>query len=200
MECNLCKIFVGNVPFNCTQSEFYECFEKIIGFMNAEIICSSDTNMSRGFGFITFDTYENAKNILNVSNIMLKDRVLRFSEYIMNNNVKHESINTINLNKNLIVVKNINPNITRDDLYKMFSSYDTLGKYFIVSDRNTGNYKSYAIVEILNDSVYEFLINQKEIMYDSNIYEICKWKMPIKICRSDKKNINTNTNKIFMTY
>src|SRR5437870_11420355 len=33
-----CKIFVGNIPYQCTQEEFEKCFQNINGFMKAEII------------------------------------------------------------------------------------------------------------------------------------------------------------------
>jgi hypothetical protein len=33
-----CKIFVGNVPYQCTQDEFEKCFENVQGFVKAEII------------------------------------------------------------------------------------------------------------------------------------------------------------------
>ena len=32
------KIFVGNVPFQCIEEEFKECFKDIPGFVDAEIV------------------------------------------------------------------------------------------------------------------------------------------------------------------
>lgn len=185
MESHLCKVFVGNVPFQCNQSEFRECFEKMTGFIKAEIICKPGTDISRGFGFVTFDTPENAKKLIGNESIIFKDRNLRFTEYQITDNIKNiipetnisSPIDCVLKNKNFIVVKNIKNDMTREDLYNIFSKYCNVGRHFFVTDHDTGKQKSYAVVEILNDSVYDYLIKQKEIKYDSHILELSKWKM-----------------------
>lgn len=86
MNTHLCKVFVGNVPFQCTQQEFSECFESMPGFIKAEVINKINTPASRGFGFVTFDSYENAMALIESSSIVsssivCKDRILRFTKY-----------------------------------------------------------------------------------------------------------------------
>lgn len=81
LEKNLRKIFVGNVPFQCTREEFIDCFKNLEGFVTADIIRRYRSKLSRGFGFVVFSDKPSADKLLNGSAVMLKDRVLRFSVY-----------------------------------------------------------------------------------------------------------------------
>lgn len=205
MESHSCKIFVGNVPFQCNQEEFQECFEKMEGYIKAEIVCRPGTNISRGFGFVTFNTPKNAKQLIGREGIIFKDRSLRFTEYAFNNtndceNYKYQNKNldmfTVGAiigsssvqDKNFITVRNLKKNTTRDDLYDIFSKYGEIGKHFIVSDQETGNAKSYAVVEIIDNSLFDFLIKQKELIIDgSHVLELSKWKTQKCYISQDKK-------------
>jgi RNA recognition motif-containing protein len=61
-----CKIFVGNVPFDCTNDEFKEPFKNIEGCTLAELVNRSNNSNTRGFGFLTFENSEYANNFLNL--------------------------------------------------------------------------------------------------------------------------------------
>ena len=204
MESYLCKIFVGNVPFQCTQIEFEECFEKIEGFIKAEIVWRLGTNISRGFGFVTFDSQKNAEQLLGNDTIKVRDRILRFTEYsfdkcefVVN---KCESVTNSQLfvshktglskiqNKNFILVKNLKDGITREDIYNIFRKYGEIGKYFILSDQDTGSSKSCAIVEIIDVTLFDFLLKQKELIINGNhVLELSKWKYKYDYNIQDKK-------------
>jgi hypothetical protein len=75
------KVFVGNVPFQCTREEFIECFKNIPGYTNADIIKRYRSKFSRGFGFVEFDNHMCAAELIKEKNIKLKNRVLRFTKY-----------------------------------------------------------------------------------------------------------------------
>ena len=75
------KVFVGNVPFQCTKEEFIDCFKDQSGFIDADIIRRYRSKLSRGFGFVIFKSQEQANTLIGRTDIVLKDRVLRFSTY-----------------------------------------------------------------------------------------------------------------------
>lgn len=220
MECCTCKIFAGNVPFDCSENEFAECFKNMEGFVKAEIIYKNDsmTKISRGFGFITFETPEYAKILLDKNCIIFKNRKLRFTQYVTDiensksflsykkkcdtfqSNINKQLIspkiyiknqytfnNNYVKNGNFLLVRNISENMTRDELYDIFSKFSNIGKYFIVTDQDTGNTKSYAIVEILNNIIYDLLLEQREIKHNSLDLKISKWK--IKSPNTEKKYV-----------
>ncbi len=201
MESNLCKIFVGNVPFQCTQEEFEECFNKMEGFIKADIVWRPGTNISRGFGFVTFDSPKHAKILIGNEDVKFKDRILRFTEYTFSNYCTNESSSDSELFsnqkktpgsskiqiKNFLIVRNLKDNTTREDIYNLFRKYGEIGRYFIMSDQDTGSSKSSAIVEIIDDTLFDFLIKQKELVINGNhVLELSKWKSKVNI-NQDKK-------------
>jgi RNA recognition motif-containing protein len=107
------KVFVGNVPFSYNIKDFNECFKNVTGFIKAEIICKPNSDISRGFGFVTLNNEENARKLIGRTDIYFKDRILRFTEYYFQdkNNVQKNTISTkfiINTNKNENENKNKN--------------------------------------------------------------------------------------------
>ena len=76
------KVFVGNIPFNCTTEQFQNCFNQLEGYVTADVIRRFNSHLSRGFGFVVFSTPEQAQALLNSSNpVELDDRPFRYSEY-----------------------------------------------------------------------------------------------------------------------
>ena len=180
-----CKIFVGNVPFICTNEEFAKCFEKMNGYVHAEIINRYNSYISRGFGFVTFATQEDANEALLLKDIVFKDRVLRLSQYDTGNSIKTSE-------NNFIYIKNVSLDITRDDLIHTFSKYDKIKKCFIKSDMKTGISKETAIIEFESDTYIEQLIKKKYVTLDNgNIVEVHKW-YPKNIHKFIPQVINTN--------
>lgn len=217
MNSQMCKIFVGNVPFQCNQLEFSKCFESYTGFIKAEIVYKQNTNISRGFGFVTFDNKTNADVLLNEKlEIKCKNRLLRFTEYEVStsenkfvqhmqniqNNFKNKkqdiSKNQYNFEKNVIIVKN-KTNVaffTRNYLHEVFKKYGNITKYFIMSDQDTGTPKDCGIIEFADKKDYENILKEKEIISDDGtIFEINKWKTKI-IHITPTTNSKKNFNKI----
>ena len=94
-DINQRKIFVGNVPFNCTQEGFEECFDDISGIYKADIV-KGHRDDSRGIGFVTMNTIEDAETLKKREDIKCKGRTLRFYPYQNNaSNNTTESINQI---------------------------------------------------------------------------------------------------------
>lgn len=168
------KIFVGNVPYDCVQDEFYECFKNIEGFKNAELIINSKTDISRGFGFITINSQSSADK-LRKQIIIFKDRELRFTNYKTNTNIyEYDGKN------NYIYVNNIPKGKNRDWLLSCFKDYGEIGKYLILTDSQTGEYKTSGVIEILNDDIYRTILSKKYIICDDDIkLNISRYKIQI---------------------
>ncbi|KAI8029278.1 Heterogeneous nuclear ribonucleoprotein 1 [Camellia lanceoleosa] len=58
------KIFVGGLPPSLTGEELKEYFEKFGVITDGVVICDKESNRSRGFGFVTFDSENVVNNIL----------------------------------------------------------------------------------------------------------------------------------------
>lgn len=166
-----CKLFVGNVPYQCTKNEFKKCFEHINGFVDADIIVKHNSTTSRGFGFVTFNTKKDADDALKINNVMFKERELRLSEY--NFETKKQQF----IKPSAIFIKNLSDKTTRDDIYNTFTKFGTVVKCFINTDFKTGKLKNSAVVELEDYVVMEHLINNiKTIeLINGNVINMYNW-------------------------
>ncbi len=158
------KIFVGNVPYQCTQEEFQNCFKNFVGYKNAEIIRKYNSDAGRGFGFVTFDSVENGNQLINQKenqNIILKDRILRFSKK------KHDKTDAIN-KRYFMYVSNIPEILTSEDFKKIFELHDDLGLCYINTDRITGKSKGTGIVEFKSENIYNILLLKSKLDYTTD--------------------------------
>ncbi|GAB2284792.1 hypothetical protein Dimus_019245 [Dionaea muscipula] len=64
------KIFVGGIPSSVTEDEFRNFFSSYGEVVEHQIIRDHDTNRSRGFGFIIFDSEEVVDEILSKGNML----------------------------------------------------------------------------------------------------------------------------------
>ncbi|XP_011042571.1 PREDICTED: 33 kDa ribonucleoprotein, chloroplastic-like [Populus euphratica] len=62
------KLYVGNLPYSMTSSELAEVFEAAGRVFSAEVICDRVTDRSRGFGFVTMESVEEAKEAIRMFN------------------------------------------------------------------------------------------------------------------------------------
>lgn len=190
---NSSKVFVGNVPFQCTNEEFFNCFRHYEGFISADIINRQNSVNSRGFGFITFKNSIFAGKFLDENpQISIKNRLLRFTKYHLNDS---EYI-TKTIESTNLFIKNIPDNYTSDMLKKLFESKTkNIGLCYINTDIMTGEKKNTGIVEILDYDIYDELVTNGKIT-DSNNYTLLlnKYKNNIKIKKPTKstKFINTS--------
>lgn len=189
------KIFVGNVPYESTQQEFTNFFKNMNGVINAQLIYSQKTNISRGFGFITFDTYNNAELIKNNKNIIFKGRKLRFTNYKNYKNYKNNDKNiTLNV-KNYIYVDNIPNGKDRKWLREFFFEYEPIGKCFIATNYKTGQIKSNGLIEVIENNKYEEILKKKYHICDDIVLTTTKYKLfhnTYGIKKTDNRNIENN--------
>ncbi len=55
------KLYVGNLSFDATESDLSELFNGVGQVQNAEIVTHKETEKSKGFGFVTMTTIDEAK-------------------------------------------------------------------------------------------------------------------------------------------
>jgi hypothetical protein len=150
------KIFVGNVPYQCTVDEFQNTFNKIDGFMDADIIIDKNTNMCKGFGFVRLNTIQNAEKLLKKTDLKINGRELRLTGYT--STLRYSNDEKIGY----IYVDNIPDNCDRMYLKNIFTGYP-IGVYYVNTDIDTGIPKNNGIVEILNTEKYKELLSMGSI-------------------------------------
>lgn len=74
------KVFVGGLSWNTNEDNLRNAFEAFGDVQDAKVISDRDTGRSRGFGFVTFATAEDASDAINrMDGKMLDGRTLKVS-------------------------------------------------------------------------------------------------------------------------
>lgn len=149
-DINVNKVFVGNVPYQCTREEFQDCFKDMEGFINADIIRRYKSKLTRGFGFVVFETKEQSDTIMKNDTIELKDRVLRFSEYSFD---KPEQTKEGKVYQ--VFVNNLKTDTTENQFNEALSHYGNLSSSIVTSK----NDKTFGV------ATFELLENYKNALY-----------------------------------
>lgn len=71
------KIFVGNLSYSADPSELESLFKEFGEIQDVKIVKDRDTGRSRGFGFITFATADEAKKALSMDGKEISGRKIR---------------------------------------------------------------------------------------------------------------------------
>ena len=87
-------------------------------------------------------------------------------------------------------MENIPTELTVNDIKLEFENFTKIGKCFIDTDRETGEQKSTGIVEILEDSMYNSLLNLEELLI--NDFPIMMKKFDQNKVIYKKKSLNFN--------
>jgi nucleolin len=192
-----CKVFVGNVPFDCTDYEFKEIFKSIEGCINAELIQRSQSNNTRGFGFITFSSNLLAANFLDKKEkILLKERTLRFTKY-HDSNDSDFIIN--NLKKNNIFVSNIPKYFDNEHFINVFSKFGQILIGYLNKDLNSKKNTNTGIIEFANNESCNKVLDLKFISLDNgNILNVSRYKEDSPSSKSPDYNM-TEIYKIAFT-
>lgn len=200
-----CKVFVGNVPFDCTNENFINVFKNLKGYLNAEIISrNNQISTTRGFGFITFSSEKFANDFLDeIKNITytINDRTLRFTKYFNTNN------NFIfkNLKKNNIFVSNLPDSLVKDeDLINLFKKNFNNAEIvigYINKDIITNKNINTGYIEFKNEKDYNDAIKKKFIELNNHKIFISKFSKNNKpvfsynMCEIYKVAFNEKANK-----
>lgn len=163
------KLFVGNVPFKCSDEEFTNCFNGVEGFKSADIIRHLFSDVTRGFGFVSFDTEEHLQNfITSAPKIEIRNRQLRFTEY---KKITEPKEKVTKQNSYELQLNNIPVNININEFNKILSSMGTVKKYKL-NKNNMGKLVGSAIIEVNDRGTYESLLDSSELKINDNIINV----------------------------
>lgn len=58
------QVYVGNLSYRVHERDLRQCFEKYGAIAHLKVVKDRDTGRSKGFGFVTFETFDQAKKAL----------------------------------------------------------------------------------------------------------------------------------------
>lgn len=176
------RVFVGNVPFVCTQEEFQELFKNTEGFKQANLIKRFRSNKSRGFGIVEFETEENAKNFMETK-VSFKDRELRLTSYTAKSTGNENQTQT---RKYKTLVFDIDKNVSEESFKNVFSGRDCECQL-----RTNRRGETYGVVIFNSHDEFEkaldceFTLNEKQFKLQKSRPRIVRQQRPYGRYRND---------------
>jgi RNA recognition motif-containing protein len=161
------KVFVGNVPFKCNKEEFVNLFKNLNGYVNADVIKRYQSDITRGFGFVSFDTKENADVLLSMNEMSFSDRTLRFSEY--SSRVKEPR-------KNLVFVRNVPKTVDVQNLKNTFSNYGEVKGCVLNKHHESGEPSGTCVIEFTEVDSMLKVLNERQVPFEDENLDVYKFR------------------------
>ena len=185
------KLFVGNVPFKCNLNEFEDVFRNEKGFVKAELIYRVRSRLTRGFGFVEFDTLENSNEVV-AKEFEFENRLLRVTQYTADSKPKEH---VLKQEPHKLFVRNLD-DTTEEQLRNTFSNYGTVSNVHLLKDRESGDSRGLAIVEFENKDDFEKALQDREVHVgnvNTSVYrfrsKVTKLKQPVRKQDGDNKSM-----------
>ncbi|XP_050377837.1 28 kDa ribonucleoprotein, chloroplastic-like [Argentina anserina] len=146
------KIFVGNLPFDVDSEKLAQLFEKAGVVEIAEVIYNRDTDQSRGFGFVTMSTVEEAdRAVEQFSRYDLNGRLLTVNKAAPRGTRAERPPRSFESSYR-IYVGNLPWNVDNGELEQLFSKHGRVVDARVVFDRETGRSRGFGFVTMASES------------------------------------------------
>ncbi|KAL8124279.1 28 kDa ribonucleoprotein, chloroplastic-like [Apium graveolens] len=152
------KIFVGNLPYDCDSEQLANLFGQAGVVEIAEVIYNRQTDQSRGFGFVTMSTVEEAEKAVEMfSQHDLNGRVLTVNKAAPRGSPPERPPRVLESSYR-IYVGNLPWDVDSARLEQLFSEHGKVLDARVVSDRETGRSRGFGFVTMaseteLNDAI-----------------------------------------------
>ncbi|CDR95018.1 RNA-binding protein P22H7.02c, putative [Babesia bigemina] len=145
------SIYLKNLNFKTRDDALKNHFGSCRGYVSSKVVMKDNATLSRGFGFVEFDSLANAKAAIRAKTGLLIDgKVIEMSIAKRAEKPPAEIAESRILEAtNKIIVKNLAFQATRQDLYKMFSYYGNVKSVRIPKSLKSNN-RGFAFVEFLS--------------------------------------------------
>lgn len=137
------NIFIKNLHKDIDHKALYDTFSASGNILSCKVV-TDDTNKSKGYGFVHFETKEAAeKAISKVNGMMLNDQKVFVGPFV----ARKERLKSTDGEQKYtnIYVKNIKEGVTEEQLKTLFQEYGTITNAAIMSDGN-GKSKGFGFV------------------------------------------------------
>ena len=117
VQLNKTNLIVNYLPQHLTDKEFHELFSKAGNLIASKIVRDKATGYSYGFGFVDYETEQDAGNAIDLLNgYQLQHKHIKVSYSRVGDNVKGANL----------YLRNLPKDITEADIERVFSPYGTI--------------------------------------------------------------------------
>lgn len=145
------SIYLKNLNFKTRDSALTNHFSGCKGYVSSNVVMKDNAALSRGFGFVEFDSLANAKAaIRSKTGLVIDGKVIEMSiAKKPERKVAEVSKSKLLKATTKIIVKNLAFQATKQDLYKMFSFYGNVKSVRIPKSLKSNN-RGFAFVDFMN--------------------------------------------------
>ncbi|KAL8128498.1 hypothetical protein V2J09_017653 [Rumex salicifolius] len=145
------KLFVGNLPYDVDSEKLAQLFEPAGVVEISEVIYNRDTDQSRGFGFVTMSTVEEAEKAVEMFNRYdLNGRFLTVNKAAPRGTTPERPARTFTPSFR-IYVGNLPWDVDNARLEDVFSQYGEVVSARVVFDRETGRSRGFGFVTMSSE-------------------------------------------------
>lgn len=146
------KVFVGNLPFDIDSEKLAHLFEQAGVVEVAEVIYNRETDQSRGFGFVTMSTVEEAEKAVDIFNRYdVNGRLLTVNKAAPKGS-RPERQPRVFEPANRIYVGNLPWDVDDARLEQVFSEHGKVLSARVVYDRESARSRGFGFVTMSTDS------------------------------------------------
>ncbi|KAH9610924.1 hypothetical protein KSS87_008843 [Heliosperma pusillum] len=146
------KVYVGNLPYDVDSEKLAGMFDAAGVVEIAEVIYNRETDRSRGFGFVTMSTVEEADKAVEMFNSYdVNGRLLTVNKAAPKGSRPERTPREFAPSFR-IYVGNLPWNMDNDRLEQLFSEHGKILTARVVSDRETGRSRGFAFVTMASES------------------------------------------------
>ncbi|KAB5525061.1 hypothetical protein DKX38_022810 [Salix brachista] len=146
------KIYVGNLPYDVTSEKLANLFDQAGTVEIAEVIYNTETDTSRGFGFVTMSTVEESEKAIEMFNRHNIDGRLLTVNKAAPRGSRPERPPRVSETSYRIYVGNLPWGVDSDRLEEVFSEHGKVVSAQVVSDRDTGRSRGFGFVTMSSES------------------------------------------------
>ncbi|KAK6148256.1 hypothetical protein DH2020_019168 [Rehmannia glutinosa] len=146
------KVYVGNLPYDVDSEKLAKLFEEAGVVEIAEIIYNRETDQSRGFGFVTMSTVEEAEKAVEMFHRYdVGGRLLTVNKAAPRGSRPERPPRAVETTPR-IYVGNLPWSVDDERLEQVFSEYGKVLSARVVSDRETGRSRGFGFVVMSSES------------------------------------------------
>ena len=162
------KLFVSNVPYNCTEEEFVKFILALSpsSIKDARLVKKTNSPVNQGYGFVTLLTQESV-DWLKKQEVILNGRKLNMTDYA--NQHKFYKLHVMNVPETL----------TEQTLFEMFSQFGKVDNVKKDYNFTTKVFKGTAMVVFTNYEDFNSVLTKKELVFPDDVkLTVTKRRLP----------------------
>ncbi|KAF9363084.1 Protein phosphatase PP2A regulatory subunit B [Mortierella sp. NVP85] len=141
------NIFIKNLDPTIDNKALHDTFSAFGNILSCKVATEND--VSKGYGFVHYETHEAAENaIKHVNGMLLNDKKVYVGHHVSRKE-RQSKVEEMKSKFTNVYVKNLDPEVTQEEVEALFSKFGAITSCHIATDEN-GHSKGFAFINFEN--------------------------------------------------